>query len=67
MLCINNGMIAENTENLRLLNPDSWGKVYMNWASFLVTSMWEVLWGWVLKRASQLLEIRHMFGFSHSG
>lgn len=51
MLCINSGMLAENMENLCLLNPDSRAKVYVNWASFLITSMWEVLWGWVVNRA----------------
>lgn len=54
-------------KSLCLLNPDSWAKVYINWASPLITSMWEVLWGWVVNRASHSLEIRQMFGFSHSG
>lgn len=54
-------------KSLCLLNPDSWAKVYTNWASFLITSMWEVLWGRVVNRASQSLEIRHIFGYSYSG
>lgn len=29
--------------------------------------MWEVLWGWVVNRASHSLEIRQMFGFRCSG
>lgn len=48
-------------KSLCLLNPDSWAKVYINWASFLITSMWEVLWGWVVNRASQSLEIGHVW------
>lgn len=54
-------------KSLCLLNPDSWAKVYINWDSFLITSMWEIPWGWVVNRASQSLESRHMFGFSHPG
>lgn len=39
MLCINSGTLAENIESLCLLKPESWAKVYINSASFLITSM----------------------------